>query len=101
MDLAKIGLLYLNNGIFNNQRIVSSNWIQESIKVHNYAKKPHTSYGYLWWVSDDGFAAMGDGGNIIYVNTDKNIVVASTSLFTKKAKDRIELIQKYILPTLK
>lgn len=31
-------------------------------------------YGYLWWVGNDkepGYAAMGDGGNIIYVNTKK------------------------------
>ena len=44
------------------------------------------------------FAAMGDGGNTIYVNRDKNMVVSIAALFTPRAKDRIDLIQKYIVP---
>ena len=55
-------------------------------------------YGYLWWVHADGDAAMGDGGNVIYVNTKKNMVVSISSLFKRKARDRIELIQSYIEP---
>ena len=41
---------------------------------------------------------MGDGGNVIYVNTKKNMVVSISSLFKRKARDRIELIQSYIEP---
>ena len=56
-------------------------------------------YGYLWWIGETGgYAAMGDGGNIIYVNPDKNLVVAITSLFYPRAKDRIEFIEKFVLP---
>ena len=60
----------------------------------------NTLYGYLWWIDeqDNGYAAMGDGGNIIYVSPDKNMVVASTSLFYPRAKDRIEFIKKYVEP---
>ncbi|CDD48419.1 beta-lactamase [Firmicutes bacterium CAG:534] len=60
----------------------------------------NTLYGYLWWIDeqDNGYAAMGDGGNIIYVRSDKNMVVASTSLFYPRAKDRIEFIKKYVEP---
>ena len=56
------------------------------------------SYGYLWWVNEDGYAAMGDGGNIIYVNTKDKIVVSSSALFVPKIRDRIELIKTYIEP---
>ena len=41
---------------------------------------------------------MGDGGNVIYVNAEKKMVVAIASMFTPKAKDRIEFIKKYIEP---
>ena len=60
----------------------------------------NTLYGYLWWIDeqDNGYAAMWDGGNIIYVSPDKNMVVASTSLFYPRAKDRIEFIKKYVEP---
>lgn len=56
------------------------------------------TYGYLWWVNEDGYAAMGDGGNIIYVNTKDKIVVSSSALFVPKIRDRIDLIKTYIEP---
>lgn len=71
MDMAKIGLLYLNYGIWNNIQIVSEKWINESTKEHSRWEIQNLSYGYLWWIHKDGFAAMGDGGNTIYVNTKK------------------------------
>ena len=39
---------------------------------------------------------MGDGGNIIYVNTKDKIVVSSSALFVPKVRDRIDLIKTYI-----
>ena len=101
MDMAKIGQLYLDGGIYNGKQIVSKEWIEESTKEHSRFKKLNLPYGYLWWVnndSDKGFAAIGDGGNIIYVNITKNIVVAITALFKPKVTDRIEFIKEYIEP---
>lgn len=43
-------------------------------------------------------AAIGDGGNVIYVNEKKELVVAISSSFVPKAKDRIPLIREYIEP---
>ena len=42
--------------------------------------------------------SYGHGGNVIYVNTKKNMVVAITSLFMPDVEDRIELIKAYIEP---
>ncbi len=100
MDMAKIGQLYLNDGIWEERRIVSSKWIEDSTMEHSRWKKRNLSYGYLWWVNEDGYAAMGDGGNIIYVNTKKKLVISIAALFVPKAEDRIELIKKYIEPVL-
>lgn len=98
MDMAKIGQLYLNKGIWNGKRIVSEKWVEESTREHIRWKKHDLSYGYLWWVNEDGYAAMGDGGNIIYVNTKDKIVVSSSALFVPKIRDRIDLIKTYIEP---
>ena len=98
MDMAKIGQLYLNKGIWNGKRIVSEKWVEESTREHSRWKKHDLSYGYLWWVNEDGYAAMGDGGNIIYVNTKDKIVVSSSALFVPKVRDRIDLIKTYIEP---
>ena len=98
VDMAKIGQLFLNKGKYNGRQIVSEKWVEESTTEHSRWKKLNLPYGYLWWVGEKGgYAAMGDGGNIIYVNPDKNLVVAITSLFYPRAKDRIEFIETFIL----
>ena len=99
VDMAKIGQMYLNKGVWNGQRIVSEKWVTESTTEKTRWKKLNLPYGYLWWIGEkDGFAAMGDGGNIIFVSPEKNMVVAITSLFYPRAKDRIEFIEKYVYP---
>lgn len=98
VDMVKIGQLYLNHGMWNGKQIVSEKWVSESTEEHSRWKAQNLPYGYLWWIDKDGFAAMGDGGNIIYVNTKKNMVVAIASLFKPKVRDRIEFIRKYIEP---
>ena len=100
-DMAKIGQLYLNKGIYNEKEIVSTKWIEDSTKEHSRWKKLNLPYGYLWWLDNDKehiFAAMGDGGNVIYVNSDKNIVVSIAALFEQNVTDRIEFIKEYIEP---
>lgn len=103
MDMAKIGQLFLNDGIWNGKCIVSEKWVTESTSEQSRWKQRNLPYGYLWWVGeqDNGYAAMGDGGNIIYVSPNENMVVAITSIFKPTAKDRIEFIKKYVEPTFR
>lgn len=100
-DLAKIGQLFLNDGIFQGEQIISKRWIEESTRQQSRWDKRNLPYGYLWWLSNDekrDFAAMGDGGNILYVNEEKKLVISITSLFVPNPKDRIKLIKEYIEP---
>jgi CubicO group peptidase (beta-lactamase class C family) len=100
-DMAKIGQLYLNGGAWGNRQLVSAGWISESLKEHSRWEQIGLAYGYMWWLIDeDSYAAMGDGGNAIYVNAKKNLVIAIASTFKPTAKDRIELIKKHIEPML-
>ena len=99
MDMAKIGQLYLNNGIWKDKQIIPAWWIDESIKEHSRGGK--LSYGYLWWIIDDKehiYAALGQGGNAIYVNTKKKMVVSIASILKPYAKDSLKLIKNYIEP---
>lgn len=100
-DMAKIGQLYVNDGLWNDKRILSTKWIKESTAEHSRWDKMNLSYGYLWWIIDKKkgiYAAIGDGGNVIYFHRKKQLVVAIASLFVQKAKDRIEFISEYIEP---
>ena len=102
-DIAKIGQLIVDDGYFENMSIVSSSWLKTMTIKHNHWQEMNLDYGYLWWVMDEQAGecvAMGDGGNVIYFNKEKNIVIAIHALFIPKAKDRIALIRKFILPHL-
>ena len=100
MDMAKIGQLLLNGGTWNGRRIVSESWVRESTSEQSRWKEHGLPYGYLWWIleQEHGYAAMGDGGNIIYVNPDQSMVAAIASHFKPAAKDRVEFIRKYVGP---
>lgn len=98
MDMAKLGQLYLDGGTWKGRQIISEKWVRESTSRQSLWKQRNLPYGYLWWVHEDGFAAMGDGGNIIYVNKKEKPVISIAALFVPRAGDRIELIQKYMEP---
>ena len=53
-DIAKIGQLFINDGKWNNNQILSSKWIQDSIIPHiNEFSHFNESYGYQWWIWPD------------------------------------------------
>lgn len=98
-DLAKIGQLYANGGSWAGRQLLPASWIAESTRMHS--RCGNLSYGYLWWVVDEqegSYAALGDGGNAVYVNPEKQLVVSIAALFTPNAPDSVGLIQQYIEP---
>ena len=100
-DMAKVGQLYLDGGMWEGKRIVSKRWIDESTKEQSRWAKLNLPYGYLWWIMDEkehACAAMGDGGNVIYFNTKKKLVISIAAFFVQNAKDRMALIKEYIEP---
>jgi len=51
-DMAKIGFLFLENGVWNGERIISEAWVNESTQT--FISLPWVSwadgYGYQWWM---------------------------------------------------
>lgn len=84
-EMAKIGQLCLNKGVYNGKRIVSSSWIEEMTRPRTIENQDWQGmeYGYLWWILDrkkNIYAALGNSGNVIYINSEKSIVVAVASI---------------------
>ena len=100
-DLVKIGQMCLNGGIYNDKRIVSSQWI-DAIKspiVQCNERFNNMSYSYLWWIVDKEksiYAAIGDGGNVIYINPLSQIVISVVSTFKPAVFDRIQFVREYV-----
>ncbi|NNF50796.1 MAG: serine hydrolase [Gammaproteobacteria bacterium] len=90
-DMAKIGLLFLEDGKWGDTQLVSAEWIKRSTQSHNYSGK-HDNYGThsnLWWADQKSsdFAAVGFGGQYIYVSPDCACVVVVTSTLHSKGDD--------------
>ena len=102
-DMAKIGLLCLNKGRYGDKQILSSGWITEMTRPRTVEGDNFRGmdYGYLWWIIDrpkNIYAAIGNSGNVIYVNPEKNIVIAVSSYFKPTVFDRVDFIREYIEP---
>ena len=80
-DLARFGLLILNHGNWEGRQLVSRKWIEEATTPSAHGP----DYGYLWWLNTkqkewpsgprSSFAAIGNGGNIIWIDPDHDIVL--------------------------
>ena len=89
-DYAKFGLLYLQNGRWNDNQIISKQWIEDSHStdgIHLVPGERETSsnpwgYGYQWWVPgfpDTDYTASGVYNQYIYIDPLSEIVIAKTS----------------------
>jgi CubicO group peptidase (beta-lactamase class C family) len=85
-DLARMGLLFLREGRWQDQQIVSANWIKES--TASYSKRGMDGgYGYMWWtgikrgllanvnVKAHSYFAAGWGGHRVFVLPYRKLVV--------------------------
>jgi CubicO group peptidase (beta-lactamase class C family) len=103
-DMAKFGLLFLNNGKWNKKQIISENWIKESLTPHSTIE--NTPYGYFWWhpwlmingSRQEGIAAKGNGGQRIYLRPELNMVVIITGGNYNSESSADNLLGHYILP---
>jgi CubicO group peptidase (beta-lactamase class C family) len=70
-DLARFGLLFLNDGKWNSGQIIPSEWVRESTR--SYSETSVGGYGYMWWTESGSlgelgtYVALGNLGHAIYV----------------------------------
>lgn len=81
-NMAKIGRLMLNGGIWDGQQIVSSKFVNDSIKP----SEANSGYGFLWWLSGKGYHARGFGGQEINIYPSKKIVAVVQATVTPSSK---------------
>jgi CubicO group peptidase (beta-lactamase class C family) len=79
LDLARIGYLYLRDGVWEGERILPEGWAAEATAKH--VSEP--GYGYQWWRPDPGgepvWAGQGFGGQYLLVLPERDVVVAINS----------------------
>jgi len=93
-DMARFGVLFLNNGKWIDQQIISEEWIQKAIEPST----PNVNYGYMWWLNKKGnrhweglsesiYYAAGFGGNFIVIDQKNDLVVVTRWLEPNKIEE--------------
>jgi CubicO group peptidase (beta-lactamase class C family) len=124
-DMAKIGQMMLQKGMWNGQRIVSTAWLEQStstpvpIPDFSFVKFSRavvaipqpTYYGYYWYkeeirtktYQENVLFASGNGGQYLMVIESLGIVVVFTqgNYHSWKAKKAFDLLARFIIPAFK
>ncbi|MBT3337101.1 MAG: serine hydrolase [Anaerolineae bacterium] len=123
-DRAKFGLLYINDGEYDGNQVISADWVEDSLQRHSdnidisgwipgitskYGYYRDLGYGYQWWSAKAGDHqfnyANGHGGNQIVLldKLDMVIVTSADRLYGdfggdawEKERAIIELVGKFI-----
>jgi CubicO group peptidase (beta-lactamase class C family) len=105
-DMAKFGMLYLNEGKWQSNQIVSKEWVKASFEPKVQLRG--INYGFLWWlhsgtlngVKTTIYTASGNGGQFIYIIPTLNMVVVMTggNIDSAYTSQGFSILYDYILP---
>ncbi len=101
LDMAKLGLLYLNDGRWDGKQVVPEEWVKELRSVQAIGENDK-NYGYLWWVYPNYYAAEGYGEQKIMVVGERNMVVVMTAAIDWHKWQPLEgILKDYLIPAAK
>jgi CubicO group peptidase (beta-lactamase class C family) len=111
-DLAKIGYLYLQDGVWDGQRIVSSKWVKESVTPYFQTDaeeqfKDGFMYGFKWWLyklpdsTEYVWMCRGFGGQNLQVFPKEGLIVTFTGWDILPSSTGKEPIPSDFLPAVK
>lgn len=100
-DMARFGLLFLNEGEWAGKQLIPASLIEEAMTPSEINK----NYGYMWWlnraeepqwegIDRDIFYAAGFGGNFIIADRKNDLVVVTRWLEPSKLEEFMRLINK-------
>jgi CubicO group peptidase (beta-lactamase class C family) len=94
-DMAKFGLLFLNDGEYKGERVLSAEWVRDSYQRYSekikrgggissrYGSFRDLGYGYQWWSARVGSHrfdyASGHGGNYIILLDELDMIIVTTA----------------------
>ncbi|MEE4115453.1 MAG: serine hydrolase [Marinilabiliaceae bacterium] len=114
-ELARIGHVFLNKGYWGDSQLVTEDWIEQSVSRHiatgGRTISWATHYGFQWWIKDfrSGgktfpcyFAAgWGDQYMFVFPASDMIVVFNGGNYFSYGSISHVNLLEEYILPSLK
>ncbi len=74
-DMLKLGILYLNKGVYNGKRILSEEWVDKATHFKKGMEADHYCYSFWRW-NDEWYSGNGSFNQQLYIVPGKNTVVA-------------------------
>ncbi len=104
-EFAKLGLLYLQKGVYNGVRLLDESWVEAAsapqIETDEGDGELGRHYGYLFWVMPDGmYRADGMYGQYCVIVPKKNAVITINSMQEKNTKQILRAALRTVLPQL-
>ncbi len=100
-DMAKIGYLYLRDGLWDGIQVIPQDWVQmtSSVQVH---VSDSLDYSYQWWILSEAGAyyALGWGYQSITVVPDYDLVIVVTAATLDPSVEVEYVLNKWIFPSL-
>lgn len=108
-DLGRLGMLYLNNGIWNGEQLIPENWREYvSIPSGPQPKGRNFGYGASFWLMNqsegipaDTFAGFGNRGQYLVIIPSMDIVIIRRGYDTRTTRFDIEALTKAIVAEFK
>lgn len=87
-DFARFGQFILDGAQINGASIVPDGWIEQATVKQVGIGDPGHGYGFQWWTYDDGaYAADGIFGQGIFIDPNRNLVIATNSSWSSALGD--------------
>ncbi len=94
-DFAHFGQFILKGAQVNGQSIVPDGWLAEATSARTPIDLPGRGYGYQWWTYDDGsFTARGIFGQGIFIDPQRQLVIASNANWAGGARDPVATAER-------
>ena len=99
--MAKLGLLYLNNGTWDGQEIITEEYVTQSSYPH-ISIDATRHYGYQWWLNthEGYYSARGTNGQYIIVIPEYNVVISIAANADEPGEDINYDILEYVLNSI-
>ena len=102
--IARLGLLYLQRGIWNGTRLLSEEWVAEATRVQvDNPNEPQPDwrqgYGFQFWMARHGYRGDGAYGQFCVVLPEQDVVIATTAA-TENMQGILDAAWAHLLPAM-
>jgi CubicO group peptidase (beta-lactamase class C family) len=100
--IARLGLLYLQDGVWEGKRLLPATWVAEATRSHvSNAEEPNPDwqqgYGFQFWMSRHGYRGDGAYGQFCVVLPTHDAVIAMTAA-TVQMQAVLDAMWEHLLP---